>query len=166
MLGDKNAIMVAARILAYGPEYQAEIENPDTGEKSQHIFNLAECPFKKISDDIKSNSFDVELPISKSKIKFKLLNGVDEKNIEIEVKSMKKLGSQVSRDLTTRLKYSIVSFDGETDINNIGNLVQNMLSRDSLFLRNEINEVSPDIELKQEIEIGGDVVEVNIPLTR
>ena len=165
VLGDKNAIMVAARILAYGPEYQAEIENPDTGEKSQHIFNLAECPFKKISDDIKSNSFDVELPISKSKIKFKLLNGVDEKNIEIEVKSMKKLGSQVSRDLTTRLKYSIVSFDGETDINNIGNLVQNMLSRDSLFLRNEINEVSPDIELKQEIEIGGDVVEVNIPLT-
>ena len=78
---------------------------------------------------------------------------------------MKKLGSQVSKDLTTRLKYSIVSFDGETDINKIGNLVQNMLSRDSLFLRNKINEVSPDIELKQEIEIGGDVVEVDIPLT-
>tara|TARA_R110002096_G_C14408344_1_gene708045 strand:+ start:35 stop:778 length:744 start_codon:yes stop_codon:yes gene_type:complete len=165
VLGDKNAIMVAARILAYGPEYECEVTNPNTGNTFSHIFNLAECPFKKISSDIESNSFDVELPVSKSKINFKLLTGVDEKNIEVEVKSMKKLGSQVSKDLTTRLKYSIVSFDGETDINKIGNLVQNMLSRDSLFLRNKINEVSPDIELKQEIEIGGDVVEVDIPLT-
>ena len=40
-----------------------------------------------------------------------------------------------------------------------------MLSRDSLELRNKINEVSPDVELKQEIEIGGDTVVVDIPLT-
>ena len=30
---------------------------------------------------------------------------------------------------------------------------------------NKIAEVSPDIEMKQEIEIGGDMVEVDIPLT-
>jgi len=165
ILGDKNAVMVAARILAYGPEYPAEVENPDTGEKIQYTFNLAECPFKKISTDINTNEFEVELPVSKAKIKVKMLTGVDEKIIETEVKSMKKMDSQVSKDLTTRLKYSIVSFDGETDINKIGNLVQNMLSRDSLFLRHKISEVSPDIELKQEIEIGGDMVEVDIPLT-
>ena len=52
VLGDKNAIMVAARILAYGPEYVCEITNPDTQEKQECTFNLADCPFKKLPKDI------------------------------------------------------------------------------------------------------------------
>ena len=32
IMGDKNAIMVAARILAYGPEYKCQVTNPKTGE--------------------------------------------------------------------------------------------------------------------------------------
>ena len=35
VLGDKNAVMVAARILAYGPEYDAEVINPNTGKTHQ-----------------------------------------------------------------------------------------------------------------------------------
>ena len=165
VIGDKNAVMVAARILAYGPEYNATINNPDTGEKIQHVFNLADCPFKEISDDIKSNEFEFELPVSKNSIKFKLLTGKEEKQIEQELKSIQKTGSLISPELTTRLKYSIISVDGETDKNKIGNFVQNMLSRDSLFIRNKMKDVSPDIELKQEMEIGGEMVEVDIPLT-
>ena len=40
-----------------------------------------------------------------------------------------------------------------------------MLSRDSLFLRNEIQKVVPDIELKQEINIEGAMVKVDLPLS-
>ena len=40
LIGDKNAVMVAARILAYGPEYPCEVTHPTTGEKIQHTFNL------------------------------------------------------------------------------------------------------------------------------
>ena len=67
LLGDKNAIMVAARILAYGPEYTCEVTNPKTGEKMTQTFNLADCPFKKLPSDVKENSFEVTLPISKKK---------------------------------------------------------------------------------------------------
>ena len=165
ILGDKNAVMVAARILAYGPEYGVEIDNPNTGEKIKTTFNLADCPFKELTEDVDSNEFEVELPVSKNSIKFKLLTGKEEKQIEQEVKSQQKLGSQISPELTTRLKYSIVSVDGETDKNKIGNYVQNILSKDSLFLRNKMRDVSPDIEMKQEIEIGGEMVKVDIPLT-
>ena len=165
ILGDKNAVMVAARILAYGPEYDTEISDPDTGEKTNHTFNLADCPFKHLPDGVESNEFEIDLPISKHTVKFRLLTGKEEKQIDQEVKSKQKLGSQVSPELTTRLKYSIISADGETDRNKIGNFVQNMLSRDSLTLRNKIAEVSPDIELKQEIDVGGEMVEVDIPLT-
>ena len=40
-----------------------------------------------------------------------------------------------------------------------------MLSRDSLHLRQEINRVAPNIELEQEIDIEGDSVKVDIPMT-
>ena len=46
IVGDKNAVMVAARILAYGPDYEVEITNPRTDEKFKHTFNLTDCPFK------------------------------------------------------------------------------------------------------------------------
>ena len=70
ILGDKNAIMVAARILAYGPEYECQITHPNTGDPITHTFNLADCPFKKLSSDITENKFEVELPISKKKVIF------------------------------------------------------------------------------------------------
>ena len=49
ILGDKNAVMVAARVLAYGPDYECEVTNPNTGETFTHSFNLADCPFKSLN---------------------------------------------------------------------------------------------------------------------
>ena len=165
VLGDKNAVMVAARVLAYGPEYSCDITNPNTGETINHTFNLADCPFKKLPKGISGNSFSLELPISKKTIEFKLLTGKEEKLIDEELEASKKTGSDVSPELTTRLRHVILSVDGDTNPSTIGNFVQNMLARDSLVLRQKINAISPDIKLKQEVEIGGDVVEVDIPLT-
>ena len=165
VLGDKNAVMVAARILAYGPEYDAEVINPNTGKTHQHIFNLGDCPFKKIPDEVKGNNFEIELPVSKTKIIFKLLTGKEEKLIETELQSIKKTGVQVSPELTTRLRHAIISVNGDTSKPTINQFVQNMLSRDSLELRKYINKVSPDIDLSQEIELEGDTVKVDIPMT-
>ena len=71
----------------------------------------------------------------------------------------------MSPELTTRLRHVITSVDGDENQSTINNFVQNLLARDSLFLRNEIAKSSPDIELEQEVEIGGDVVKVDIPMT-
>ena len=165
LLGDKNAIMVAARILAYGPEYTCEVTNPKNGQKSQETFNLAECPFKKLPKDIKENSFEVTLPISKKKIKFSLLSGKEEKLIEKDLNASKKVGIGVVPELTTRLRYLIKAVDDDNSQSVINETAQNMLARDSKFLREELTKVSPDIELSQEIEIGGESVKVNIPMT-
>jgi len=157
--------MVAARVLAYGPEYEAEVTNPNTEKTFNHTFNLADCPFKKISGDVKGNKFEMELPVSKTKITFKLLTGKEEKLIDAELKGIRKTGVQVSPELTTRLRHTITSVNGDGDVNTITQFVQNMLSRDSLELRKYINKVSPDIELAQEIEVEGDTVKVDIPMT-
>ena len=165
LLGDKNAIMVAARILAYGPEYTCKVVHPMTGDIIEHTFNLADCPFQKLDDDVTENNFEFELPASKTKVTFKVLNGVEEKNIDKEIESSKKIGSDVSPELTTRFRHSITSVNGDTDTSTINNFSNNILARDSLSLRRKMASVVPDIRLKQEVSLGGDVVEVDIPLT-
>jgi len=165
ILGDKNAIMVAARILAYGPEYVCDVTNPNTGEVINHTFNLADCPFKKLHKDVTENKFNVTLPVSKKEVTFKLLTGKDEKIIEQELKSSKKIGSEVTPELTTRLRHTITSVDGDESQATINNFVQNLLARDSMFLRKEIRKSTPDIELSQEIDLGGESVKVDIPMT-
>ena len=102
---------------------------------------------------------------SKAKLTFKILTGYEEKKITEEINASKKIGSLVSPELTTRLRHVITSVDGDENQSTINNFVQNLLARDSLFLRNEIAKSSPDIELEQEIEVGGDVVKVDIPMT-
>ena len=165
LIGDKNAVMVAARVLAYGPEYVCEVTNPNTGEVINHTFNLADCPFKKLPNDVKDNNFEIKLPISKKKITFKLLTGKEEQLINKDIEASKKLGSQIVPELTTRLRYTITSVDGDTTQNVINEFVNNLLARDSMFLRKEIQKVTPDIELSQEINIEGETVKVDVPMT-
>ena len=164
IIGDKNAVMVASRILAYGPEYTVQVTNPNTGNEFEHTFDLTECGFNDISDNINGNEFEVELPHSKVKIKFKLLTGYDEKNIDKELEAYKKIGSRVSPELTTRLKHTIISVNDDDSKATISNFVDNMLSRDSLYLRSEMVKVTPDINLEQEIEVEGETVKVVIPM--
>ena len=165
IIGDKNALMVAARILAYGPEYPCEVTNPNTGEKFNHTFNIADCPFLKLPKGVDGNNFEFELPVSKQKITFKLLTGKDERMISEELDRIRKLGTQVLPELTTRLRYLITSVDGNEEKSTINSFVENMLSKDSLSLRQEITKVTPDINLSQEIDIEGETVTVDIPMT-
>jgi hypothetical protein len=166
VLGDKNAVLVAARILAYGPEYTAEVTNPKNQEETvNHTFDLSQCPFKELSKDVDytDNSFNYTTDIGKNKIKFKLLTGVEEALIEKDLKQSAKYG--YSTDITTRLRYTITDVDGDSKPETITEFAQNLLARDSVALRNYIQEISPDIDLTSEIEIGGETVSVSIPLT-
>ena len=164
-LGDKNAVMVAARILAYGSEYSAELIDPNTQEKIDYTFDLSECPFKKLPEGVTENKFEVTLPISKKKITFKLLTGNEEELITKDLNASKKISSQVKPELTTRLRYSIIEVDGDSSQSVINETAINILARDSMFLRKEIVNVTPDIDLTQEVELGGESVKVAIPMT-
>ena len=167
ILGDKNAVMVAARILAYGPEYSCEVVNPNSGEKVKHEFNLADCPFKELPSDVdySTNEFSFTLPVAKYDVVFKLLSGAEEKEITAEIAGRKKLGSQVSPELTTRLRKAIISINGDDSPATLNVGVDNMLSKDSYALRQEIQRITPDIEMRQEVNIEGEPVTVDIPMT-
>ena len=103
--------------------------------------------------------------MAKKKITFKVLTSKDEKQIEQELDKISKLGTEVKPELTTRLRYTITSVNGDETQAIINTFVNNLLARDSLFLRSKIKNSTPDIEMKQEVEIEGESVTVDIPMT-
>jgi hypothetical protein len=151
--GDKNAIMVAGRVLGYGKDYQATVTCPDCDHKNETVIDLTEITNKPLDESSITrglNEFEFELPTSKRKIKFKVLTHGDEKQITSDIKVSKKLNKSAGVDptLTTRLINIITSVDGETDKKIIKDFVNNELfAVDSRALRKHISNVSPDIDL-------------------
>lgn len=145
IVGDKNAVLVAARILGYGNEYSFTWGGEEYNIDLTTIDNkpLNESLFKK-----GINEFDFKLPTTEINITFKLLTGEDEKKINAELEGLKKLNKNSSADLSTRLKYIITSVNGNRDIKDIRQFVDTqLLARDSRALREYIKEVQPDVDL-------------------
>ena len=148
---DKNAVFIAARILAYGKDYEVEVACPSCGEKSKQVIDLGDFEDKTISwegFEKGQTTHTFVLPIGKNKLTLKFLTHGDEKKIEEAVKGYKKLSklSGVDPELSTRLKHIIVAVDGNEDKGIINKFVDSMLSRDSLALRKYLKEVTPDID--------------------
>jgi len=151
VIGDKNAIMVAARILGYGKDYSASVDCPKCEASNPIEIDLTQLPEKSIPEDAKMISpgvFEFTLPQSKRVIHFKLINTGLDKQITRDLEATKKANKSstaIDRELTTRLKNIIVSVDGETDKKFISNFVDNELfAMDSRSLRTYMKEVSPD----------------------
>jgi len=175
LVGDKNAIMVAARILAYGKEYKVELTDPNSGEKQEEIVDLTQFEYKDFNIDgleAGENKFVFNLPAAKRTIEFRLLCHGDEKSVQDELKRQKKSFkggfAGVKPELSTRLKKMILSVDGDTDPIKIRNFVENeFLSRDSLAFREHIEAMSPDIDLTYNYysESTGEENEITLPMS-
>lgn len=155
VIGDKNAIMVAARILGYGKDYPVEIVCPNCTAKNKANIDLTTLPEVSCPDDVympEPGIFEFILPQSKRVIHFKLLTtGIDKqvyKQLEAAKKSSKNTNG-IDRELTTRLKSIIISVDGNSDEKFISNFVDNELfAMDSRSFRSYMKSVSPDIKFE------------------
>ena len=153
LVGDKNAIFIAARILAYGKDYNVKFKDPSTGDDVEDVIDLSKLENKEFDFDNYergTNLFDFDLPFCKKKVHWKLLTHTDEQTIDGELKSMKKFAKNKNEtsEVTTRLKYVIQALDGDSDKGAIKKFVDTqLLARDSLALRNHIRDNSPDIDL-------------------
>jgi hypothetical protein len=164
LIGDKNAVLIASRILAYGKEYEVEIE----GRKVE--VDLTTLKDKFIDESIVTNGaneFEFELPATKRKLTFKFLTSGDEKEIDKEVEGYKKIGDGIGYELTTRLKHQIISIDGDAKKTSVQNFVDNeFLSRDSMAFRNYVNEIMPDVDMTSTyIDADGNEKEFTVPMT-
>ena len=151
-IGDKNAILLATRILGYGKDYQVEMTDPSSGEKQKVNIDLSKVQVKEVVEDTlnSENRYEFDLPLGKKKIIFRLLTHKDEIDINAEIQALNRLtkGDVVSQDVTTRLRYMIQDVGGNEDRAYINNFVKNsLLARDSRALRKYIQEFTPDLDL-------------------
>lgn len=172
-MGDKNAIMVAARILGYGKDYQVEVDDPfSPGTKQKVTIDLTQIEHKEVDYSLfekRVNEFDYELPNSKRVVTFRLMTHALEKDIQAELKTMNKtlVRTGIDRELTTRLKHIITSVDGESGRATVNHFVDNELfAADSRALRQYIKSISPDLDLTYTFisDATGEVKEIDIPM--
>lgn len=153
LVGDKNAIFIAARILAYGKDYKIKFKDPSNNEDVEDTIDLSQIEPKEFEFDNYekgSNLFDYELPHCKKKVHWSLLTHQDEQNIEAELKSLKKFtkNKNETSEVTTRLKYMIKAIDGEEDKSQIKKFVdRELLARDSLAFREFVRDNTPDLDM-------------------
>jgi hypothetical protein len=172
-MGDKNAIMVAARILGYGKDYQVEVDDSfSPGTKQKITIDLTQIEHKEVDYSLferRVNEFDYELPNSKRVVTFRLMTHALEKDIQAELKTQNKtlVRTGIDRELTTRLKHIITSVDGESGRATVNHFVDNELfAADSRALRQYIKSISPDLDLTYTFisDATGEAKELEIPM--
>ena len=159
IIGDKNAVLIATRILGYGKDYKF---SRDGKELSVDLNDFENVDFdeERIIDN--KNEFFFNLPFSGTDITYKLLTGRDEKKIDAEIKGIQRINKEANPELSTRLKFMILSVNGDVDKKTIRDFVDNyLLTRDSRALRDEIRYTQPDVDLRYTLESGE---EVTVPI--
>ena len=170
LIGDKNAILIAARVLGYGQEYSFKYTT-EQGQEKEATVDLATLKEKKLDESLikngSINEFAFTLPKTNNTITFKLLTHGDEKKIDAEIKGLKKVNSNDSYDVTTRLKYMFNSVNGDRNQKSIRDFVDNyLLAPDARAFREYYNKIQPDIDLKFIPEDENYVGEgINIPIS-
>ena len=159
--GDKNALLIAARVLGYGKDYEFTYGGETLSVDLTTLEDKNLNPKNLLEEGV--NEFEFSLPSSKTTITFKLLTHGDEKSIDRELQGLKKIKKDFVPEATTRLKYMITSIDGDREKKTIREFVDTyLLAKDARALREEIRRISPDVELKY---YGDDVEEaINIPI--
>jgi hypothetical protein len=146
LVGDKNAILIAARILGYGKDYSVTYNGVET------VVDLTQLGEKTVDKSLFKagiNEFTFTLPKSGNTVTFKLLTHGDEQKIDAEIKGLQKVNPNSSTDLTTRMKYIITSINGDRDQKSIRDFIDTyLLAPDARSLRQYYNQISPDIDMK------------------
>ena len=159
VIGDKNALLIATRILGYGGNYEVNING------NNEVIDLTGLENKSLDESsfMKGvNEFTFTLPSNNTVITYKLLTGKDEKSIERELAGLKKINKNSSPELSTRLKHIILSVDGDTEKKSIREFVDGyLLARDSRALREHIRDTQPDVDLNVILDSGE---EVRVPI--
>lgn len=166
LIGDLNAVMVAARILGYGKDYTVDINCPSCGKSSEQEIDLTQLKTENEPTADTKPEFSIILPMSKADVTLRLLTRKDELDIDKEVKALKKANSEVESDSTARLRAMITSVNGDKSKATIWTFVENMLVRDARYLRDQYRKHIPDVDFTVPIECDCDseVKTVRLPI--
>ena len=166
LVGDRNAIIIAARVSGYGNDYVTGVECPSCGTKQQYEFDLNDANIEhgNVSEeygvtDYGDGTIGCILPRTQAEVRARLLTGKE----EVALTNKKNTEGLISK----QLRSIVVSVNGDSSPQAINYLVENMPSRDSRHLRSVIRLATPDVDLTQQFSCTncGHTQEMEVPLT-
>ena len=156
IVGDKNALLIATRILGYGKDYDISIKGVN------YTLDMSTLDNKDINEgdfEAGKNEFSFTTPATGTVLTYQLATGKLEKQVEREIAGLKKIKKENTAELTTRLKYLITSVDGSEEKKEIREFVDNrFLARDARAFREHIAKTQPDVNLSYILDNGEEVV--------
>jgi len=148
LTGDKNAILIATRILSYGADYKVKITDPITEEEVDYSIDMSSLKTKELDFSKLNRQNEYQYTTSRgTNIVFQLLTHGLEKKIDADLTAMNKIQKDAPVEITTRLRHIIKSIDGNTDMGYINKFITNkFLAADSRAFRNYVRELTPDVD--------------------
>jgi hypothetical protein len=148
---DRSAIVLAARISAYGQEYVTTVTCPSCGNKSKDSFDLLEkldvveqAPPAVVDE---SGLLNITLPKTGWKVKCRVLNGYDEKEMT-RLATAKKNLSEADSQLTDQMKMTVVSINDVTEQELLTTAIESMPAKDSKYLRTVYQETVKGVDMR------------------
>ena len=185
LTGDKNAILVSARISGYGEEYKTKTTCPACATAQEYEFSLSEgvstgfdteyFAAEEYSDAVtrnEDNTFNIVLPKSEVTVTVRLMNGRDETAL---ADSMRKANAKTTRtnllghdtQMTDQMRTYITAVNGSSLMQHVHGFVNAMPAADSRFLRTAYQALMPNHDLRQHFECVecGYSQEMEVPFT-
>jgi rRNA maturation protein Nop10 len=168
LVGDRNAVLVAIRVSAYGPKYNCRVVCPECGDDCEHAFDLSRLKLRELAVEPAggpgSNEFSFTLPVSKKEVRFKLMDAAMVAKLDKDITAIRKQ-SGAEPGVTMRLMSQVTSIAG-VERKDLSRVINNLPARDSRALRQHMTEIAPDVDMTQDFECPscGKVTEVEIPV--
>ena len=174
LIGDKNALLVAARRTGYGSDYQTNVTCPACAVADDFSFDISDPKIVDYEANLESNNASltehgtllVRLPMTKATVECQMLTGDDEIRLfkEMERKTKKKQESSTTTDV---LRSYIVGVNGEASPFVVEAFIQALPARDARVLRTAYTESLPNIDMTQVFDCSncGHSADMEVPLS-
>ena len=162
--GDRNAIMIWLRATGYGEMYPITIYDND-GIPFDTEINLSSLKTINLTVDPEEDGlYSFVLPVSKNRVRFRILTIGEMEELEVEAESRK--DDFVNSESTMILEAQIVSINENKDRVFISDYVESMRVLDAKKLREYMSNINCGIDMNISIKSpNGEIVNTFLPLT-
>jgi len=171
LVGDRSAILIAARASAYGSDYKVSIRCSGCQTENEFVFDLNTATIyddcfekeflheERVVFDEGTQTFDVVLPVSNVSVGLALIDGRKEKRFSEKDNNKNRV--------TSLLSTILVKVNEDTDFANVRDFIETMPAKDSRYIRNLYPKLVPTVKLLEKFSCLNCFLaeETEVPLT-